>query len=86
MRDSEPYTRETLLKRTRVLGEDHWDTLQSLNDMGLLLQAESKPDEAEPYLRRALEKRSRVLGEAHSETLHLVGALAGLLREWDHDY
>ena len=38
------------------LGEDHPDTLQSLNNLALLLQAQGRLAEAEPLHREALEK------------------------------
>ena len=38
------------------LGEDHPDTLLSLNNMALLLQAQGRLAEAEPLFREALEK------------------------------
>ena len=38
------------------LGEDHPDTLLSLNNMALLLQAQGRLAEAEPLFRQALEK------------------------------
>jgi len=51
-----------------VRGEDHPDTLTSLNNLGVLLQAQGKLDEAEPYLREAMEKCRRVLGPDHPNT------------------
>ena len=38
------------------LGEDHPDTLQSLNNMAVLLKAQGRLAEAEPLFRQALEK------------------------------
>ncbi|MCH8153607.1 MAG: tetratricopeptide repeat protein, partial [Planctomycetes bacterium] len=39
----------------RVLGDDHPRTLNSINNMGLLLKSQGKFAEAEPYVREALE-------------------------------
>jgi CHAT domain-containing protein/tetratricopeptide (TPR) repeat protein len=64
--EAEPYCREALEKRRRVLGKEHRDTLTSMNNMGILLQAQGKLAEAEPYCREALEKCLRVLGEEDS--------------------
>ena len=55
--------------RRRVLGEDHPDTLESLNSMGNLLRAQGKLAEAENALRTALAGRRRALGDAHPDTL-----------------
>jgi non-specific serine/threonine protein kinase/serine/threonine-protein kinase len=76
---AEPYYREALEKRRRVLGGEHPDTLISINNMGALLQAEGKIDQAEPYYREALEKRRRVLGDEHPHTLASIGSMGALL-------
>ena len=39
----------------RTLGPDHKDTLRSVNELGMLLRAQGKLNEAEPLWRRALE-------------------------------
>jgi non-specific serine/threonine protein kinase/serine/threonine-protein kinase len=62
-----------------VLGDEHPDTLLSINNMGFLLQAQGNLAEAEPYLREALEKRRRVLGEEHASTLISINNMGGLL-------
>jgi tetratricopeptide (TPR) repeat protein len=55
--------------RTRVLGEDHTDTLESRNDLGLAYRAAGRVGEAIPLLERTLADRARVLGEDHQDTL-----------------
>jgi serine/threonine protein kinase/tetratricopeptide (TPR) repeat protein len=67
--------------RRRELGDEHADTLSSMDKMGVLLQAQGKFSEAEAYLREALEKRRRVLGEVHADTLESLNNIGGLL--WD---
>jgi non-specific serine/threonine protein kinase/serine/threonine-protein kinase len=67
-----------LEKRRRVLGEEHPDTLLSISNMGVLLRAQGKLDQAEPYYREALEKRRRVLGEEHPDTLASVSSMVRL--------
>ncbi len=74
-----PLQASALETRRRVLGEEHPDTLASINDMGLLLQAQGKLLEAEPYIREALEKRRRVLGEEHPDTLESINNAGNLL-------
>ena len=79
--EAEPYYREALEKRRRVLGEEHPDTLSSINNMGLLLRDQGKLDQAEPYYSEALEKSRRVLGEEHPDTLTSMSNLAGTLSD-----
>ena len=55
-----------------MLGDDHRDTLRSMNNMGFLLQSQGKHEEAEPYFREALEGSRRVLGDDHPETLRAI--------------
>ncbi len=62
-----------------MLGEEHPETLASINNMGLLLRAQGKLAEAEPYWREALEKSRRVLGEEHPHTLTSINNMGVLL-------
>jgi tetratricopeptide (TPR) repeat protein len=75
-----PLQEAALATRRRVLGEEHPDTLVSLNDMGYLLLAKGMPAEAEAYFREALEKMQRVLGEEHRDTLTAMDNLAQSLQ------
>jgi serine/threonine protein kinase len=65
-----PLQERALNTRRSVLGEEHPDTLTSINNMGELLAAHGhgKLSEAEPYYREALEKRRHLLGEEHPDT------------------
>jgi tetratricopeptide (TPR) repeat protein/tRNA A-37 threonylcarbamoyl transferase component Bud32 len=65
--------------RRRVLGDQHADTLTSINDMGDALLAQNKSSEAEPYYREALEKRRRFLGAEHQDTLASLSSTGLLL-------
>ncbi len=65
--------------RRRELGEDHPDTLASINETGLLLQNSGKLAAAEPYYRQALEGRQRVLGNEHPDTLTTINDIGELL-------
>jgi len=76
-----PLQESALATRRHVLGEEHPDTLTSLNNMGFLLLRQGKQDEAEPYFREALRSRRRVLGEQHPDTLSSINNLAALLDE-----
>jgi serine/threonine protein kinase/tetratricopeptide (TPR) repeat protein len=70
-----PLQERALAERRRVLGQEHPDTLDSISQMGLLLQGLGKVDEAEPYYREALEKRRRVLGGEHPDTLKSISTM-----------
>ena len=72
---------EALAIRRRVLGNDHPDTLASINQMGILLWTQGKLTEAEPYYQESLEGRQRVLGHEHPDTLESVSIMGGFLRE-----
>jgi serine/threonine protein kinase len=78
--EAQPLQESALATRRRVLGEEHPDTLSSINDMGHLLELRGKRAETEPFYREALEKRRRALGEEHPETLSSMSNLGNLLR------
>jgi tetratricopeptide (TPR) repeat protein len=77
---AEPLYLEALEKRRRVLGEEHPNTLESLNSVASTLQEQSRLAEAEPYYREALAKRRRVLGEDHPLTFESINNMGFLLR------
>ncbi|TVQ32022.1 MAG: hypothetical protein EA376_07400, partial [Phycisphaeraceae bacterium] len=64
----------------RVLGDEHPSALESIGNMGVLLQAQGKLSEAEPYNREALEGRRRVLGGEHPNTLTSINNMGLLLQ------
>ncbi|MBK8269927.1 MAG: serine/threonine protein kinase [Planctomycetes bacterium] len=61
--------KEALAIRRSKLGNDHPDTLTSINKMGMLLQDQGKLGEAEPLYRESLKGRRRVLGDEHRDTI-----------------
>jgi hypothetical protein len=77
--EAEPYYREALEKQRRILGDDHPDTLNTINNLGLLLQDLRKLDQAEPFLREALEKSRLLRGDDHPSTIQTMYNLCGLL-------
>jgi tetratricopeptide (TPR) repeat protein len=79
--EAEPYGREALELRRRVLGEEHLLTLLSISNMCTLLMYQERLNEAEPYCYEALEKRRRVLGEENADTVVSINILAYLLTE-----
>ncbi len=60
------------------LGSEHPFTLNSVNNLAELYQAQGRYGDAEPLLQRALAAREKMLGPAHPDTLTSVNNLAGL--------
>ncbi len=69
--------------REDALGEEHAETLASMDTLMKVLADQNRLDEAETLARRALEIRRRVKGGDHPETVAAMDALAGLLIEQD---
>ena len=69
--------------RRRELGDDHSDSLVSINNLGQLLQNQGKDAEAEALFREALEGRRRTLGDEHPDTLTLISNLGQVIRYGD---
>ena len=65
--------------RRRVLGEDHPDTLTSMNNLAETLRAQGDLAGARGWQERVLEARRRVLGEDHPDTLTSVNNLGATL-------
>jgi tetratricopeptide (TPR) repeat protein len=80
LREAEVCLRDALDKRRRVLGGDHRDTLDSLNNLAVVLQTENKLKEAEACYREAVDKFRRTVGSEHKYTLDAVGNLGSLLQ------
>ncbi len=79
-----PYYREALEGYRRALGDEHPNTLTSINNMVALLNARVRYAEAEQLVRESLPINIRIRGENHwrtAEARSLLGeALAGLER------
>jgi hypothetical protein len=67
--------------RRRLLGEDHPDTLGSMNALAVQYAYQSKLPQAEAMLNRVLDTRRRVLGDSHPSTLESTSALAQVYDE-----
>jgi tetratricopeptide (TPR) repeat protein/tRNA A-37 threonylcarbamoyl transferase component Bud32 len=61
--------------RRRVLGEEHPDTLTTIDELAFLYGHEGKYLEAEKLTAKVLEARRRVLGEDHPDTLSTMSDL-----------
>ena len=77
---AKPLQEAALSTRRRVLGDDHPDTLSSINDMGELLMSQAKFEEAETLIAEALEKRRRTLGDDHPDTLQSMSHFGTVLQ------
>src|SRR5207237_10500838 len=81
--EAEPYGREALAMRRRVLGDQPPITVSAIINFGLLLMDQGKLAEAEPYCREVWEKRHRVLRDELPDTLLARYNLGRLLRALD---
>lgn len=72
--------RRALDIRRRELGNENRDTIDSMNQSGMLAQARGLYEEAEARFREALAASQRVLGDHGKETLICVGNVANALR------
>jgi tetratricopeptide (TPR) repeat protein len=80
-KQAEPHLKRALVLRRTEVGDDHPDTLISINNMGSLLDSMGKLAEAEPYYREVLEARRRVLGDDHPSTLISTHNMGRLFRD-----
>jgi len=73
--EAESLLRDALEIRRRVLGEQHFHTIVSMNKLGLLLRDRGRASEACELLERTLELRRQVLPKEHP---HIAVSLANL--------
>ncbi|MCH8028683.1 MAG: toll/interleukin-1 receptor domain-containing protein [Candidatus Dadabacteria bacterium] len=73
------FEEKVLETRKRVLGEEHPDTLASMNNLAGTLGAQGDLKRARELQEKVLETRKRVLGEEHPDTLTSMNNLAGTL-------
>ena len=77
---AEPHLERALMLRREGLGEEHPDTLTSINGLGTLYMYEGRYGEVEPLLVRALRLLRRTVGEDHPLTLDCMRNLGVLYR------
>ena len=65
--------------RTRVLGQEHPDTLASMDNLASTYRDQGRWKEAEELEVQVMETRKRVLGQEHPDTLASMNNLAGVL-------
>jgi tetratricopeptide (TPR) repeat protein len=71
--------RRALSLREKTLGKEHIMTLDSMNQMGVVLCSQGKYQEAEAIHRQTLGLREIVLGRVHPDTLTSMNNLASAL-------
>jgi tetratricopeptide (TPR) repeat protein len=57
--------------RQRLLGEEHLDVAQSLNNLALLYYEQEQFERAVPFLEQAVQMLRQLLGEEHPSTQRL---------------
>lgn len=80
-RDAEQLHRHALEQREQLLGNKHFDTLSSMNSLGMLFNECGRYQEAEKIHRQTLELCKGVLGEAHPATYDSMNNLAVCLQK-----
>ena len=70
--EAEPYHRESLANYRRVLGDDHFNTLLAINNMGSLLLDMERPAEAEVLAVEAIVIATRTLDPHHPVILTVL--------------
>ncbi len=71
---------KVLETRSRLLGADHLDTLESKYRLGLGFMFAGKPDKALPLLEETLNQLKIKLGDDHPKTISALGSLASAYR------
>jgi tetratricopeptide (TPR) repeat protein len=70
-----------LTVRQQILGNEHPDTLMSMNNLALALSYRGKYEEAEEIYRQTLRLRETVLGKEHPDTLISMNNLGSILED-----
>jgi eukaryotic-like serine/threonine-protein kinase len=70
--------------RSRVLGREHSDTLNSVDRLAVVLEGEGRYSEAEKLQRETLDIRRRLLGAKNADTLKSMDRLNVLLARQGH--
>jgi tetratricopeptide (TPR) repeat protein len=74
------HAERALEQRRKLLGENHPNTIRSLNSYAVLLQSLGRGQEAEPLYKQALEQFRKVLGDDDPETITALNNYAGALK------
>lgn len=80
-RTAELFLKRSLEMRERVLGPDHPDCAQSLNNLAALYNEKKHYDKAEELYEKALDIRRRALAPDHPSLAYTVKHLAVLYKK-----
>lgn len=80
-RTADQFLKRSLEMRERVLGPDHPDCAQSLNNLAALCNEKKQYDKAEELYERALDIRRRALAPDHPSLAYTVKHLAVLYKK-----
>jgi CHAT domain-containing protein len=80
-KEAEEMGRRVLNEKEKVLGNEHPETLKSVNILAITLRSQGKYAEAEAMLRQALEGLEMIVGNQHPLTLTTRGRLALVLQD-----
>lgn len=80
-RTAEQFLKRSLEMRERVLGPDHPDYAQSLNNLAALCNEKKQYEKAEELYERALDIRRRALAPDHPSLAYTVKHLAILYKK-----
>lgn len=75
----EPVRRRALDGSRRVSGDDHPDTLYTINNLAVLLRRRGDVEQSERLFREGLERSQRTLGQEHPLTRNFNQKLGQLL-------
>ena len=78
--DAEKMSVQAMKVRKTILGQEHNDTVNSMEMVGLAYTFRGKYDAAEPLCRETLRLREKVLGKEHPHTLMSMNNLASLFK------
>jgi eukaryotic-like serine/threonine-protein kinase len=78
---AQPHLERALEVWRRVLGEEHPDTINSMNNLAALYWDQGHYPKAEPLWVKVLEVGRRVRGEGHPDTINSMNNLAALYRD-----
>jgi tetratricopeptide (TPR) repeat protein len=79
--NGEAAMREALAMRRRIYGDQGFPVAETLNDLGLGLDAVGRTDEAMGMVQEAFEIHRAVLGEEHPDSLHILNNVAAMYRD-----
>ena len=79
--DAEPHVIRAMDLYRNQLGEEHLDTISSINNLSLMLAEQGKYAEALPYSSEVLETLRRVYGDEHPYTIDAIGNMGSTLSE-----